>query len=147
MSHEKAPGTEILVVVSGSPDADAPFLERLQAAGYDIAQCKDPSFANKIVESKPRGWSPALFLVDVIIPKSSGFEIVRRIIAAYGKLNIPVVMMSPYAMPEDVAEASSAGAAALLKKPVSPEMITAFLEQYRAKKTGASDLREGSPAR
>jgi CheY-like chemotaxis protein len=56
--------------------------------------------------------SPDLILLDVIMPKLDGFEVLARLKQNPTTAKIPVIMLSNLGQPRDVDEALQAGAAA-----------------------------------
>jgi CheY-like chemotaxis protein len=63
----------------------------------------------------------------------SGFELIRRFQNHYERLKIPIFLMSKYESNEDKLEATSAGAQALLVKPVSKVAFMQAVEKVRMK--------------
>jgi signal transduction histidine kinase/ActR/RegA family two-component response regulator len=71
-----------------------------------------------VLHDRLRGSKPDLILLDVHLPDASGQELLRLIKANPDTVNIPVIMISADAMPEQIDAALSAGAACYLTKPV-----------------------------
>lgn len=126
-----------LVIVTSSLEADVANASDLQGAGFEVCWVKTPSKAVDIVESKPKGWKPTIFIVDTVLTESSGFEIVRRLSAKYASLGAPIIMMSKYKCPEDLVEATTAGASTLIMRPLKSKDILDVLEKERMKKLKA----------
>lgn len=127
----------ILVLVPKDVASEAAQVKELEAAGFEVHVCSDPKFAVNVVEMKPKNWKPNFFFVDISLPQISGFELVRRIIEKYSKLNVPVVMMSPHKSPEDNLEASNAGAIGLVLKPLTAKTVLNIIEKEKMKKLKA----------
>ena len=134
-SDEQATKAEILVIVSGTAEADSStYIQDLKNSGYEVVTCANPNNAINIMSGKPRSWIPKMFIVDVVIPKLSGFELVRRI--SENKLNkdIPIIMMSQYCSHEDGIEASNAGAVTVIPKPITIADLESAFEKTQLKK-------------
>lgn len=71
-----------------------------------------------MLHNRLRGSKPDLILLDVHLPDASGQELLKLIKANPDTVDIPVIMISADAMPEQIDAALSAGAACYLTKPV-----------------------------
>jgi CheY-like chemotaxis protein len=71
-----------------------------------------------VLHNRLLGSKPDLILLDVHLPDASGLELLKLIKANPDTVNIPVIMISADAMPEQVDAALSAGANCYLTKPV-----------------------------
>ncbi len=78
------------------------------------------------LHNRLQGPRPDLILLDVHLPDASGQEFLRLVKANPETSDIPVVMISADAMPEQIEAALSAGAACYLTKPVQ---LAALLTQ------------------
>lgn len=123
-----------IVLVPKDPAAEAAHVKEMEAAGFEVHVCGEPKFALSVIEKKPKNWKPLFFIVEIILPQTSGFELVRRIIERYGDKNIPIVMMSQHKSKEDELEAHNAGAIAVLQKPVTSKAIKDLIEKEKMKK-------------
>ena len=76
--------------------------------------------------SKAREHRPDLILLDVIMPKLGGFEVLTRLKDDPEMRNIPVIMLSNLGEASDVRDAIERGARAyLVKSSVRPEQLAA----------------------
>jgi CheY-like chemotaxis protein len=80
----------------------------LRRRGFDVLLAADGEEAL----SEARRTQPDLILLDVIMPKLQGFEVLTQLKADPATAAIPVVMLSNLAQPADVDEALRAGAIA-----------------------------------
>lgn len=124
----------IAVLLSGTPENDQPYIEAMRASGFEVVTCSDPHTFTNIIDSKPRGWKPTVFIVDVIIPRLSGFEVVKSLQRNVKNKDIPIVMMSQYCSKEDKYEAANAGASAVIAKPIVVDELLAALESHQTNK-------------
>jgi CheY-like chemotaxis protein len=89
---------------------------RLQRAGYDVVTARDGIEA---IETLEHG-IPALAVVDVMMPRMDGHELVRALRARPDTAAIPILVLTA-AVQDRVAEASDeAGADVHMRKPFSP---------------------------
>jgi CheY-like chemotaxis protein len=84
----------------------------LRRSGLEVVLAMDGEEALE----KARSESPDLILLDVIMPKLQGFEVLTRLRADPRTTTIPVVMLTNLAQMEDVNEALRAGAMAYFIK-------------------------------
>ena len=75
-----------------------------------------------------RSERPDLILMDVQLPKLSGLEATRQLRADPSTANIPIIVITSFALSGDHEKAKAAGASAYLAKPYSPR---ALLEMIR----------------
>lgn len=79
-----------------------------------------------VLHNRLQGPRPNLILLDVHLPDASGQEFLRLVKANPDTSDIPVIMISADAMPEQIEASLSAGAACYLTKPVQ---LAALLSQ------------------
>ncbi len=84
--------------------------------------------------------------VDVGLPSRSGYELCEHIRGSLGLLGLPVLMMSEYGSPEDMAYAEDAGGNAFLRKPFSMRQFAYCVESLlNAAHWSAPPMRELQP--
>ena len=81
-----------ILIVDDNTDSQQILSKILKSAGYQTVICADGQEAMKSIEAAP----PALVLLDLMMPRMSGFEVVTRLQASPATRNIPVVVMSAY---------------------------------------------------
>ena len=117
---------------------DDRFLRRaaeasLRQAGYTVAIAGDGEEALRQVAAV----KPAIVLLDLIMPKLQGFEVLRRLKAAPETAGIPVVVTSNLGQETDVKQAMNLGAAAyFIKSNLSLQELVAVVRDT-LKKSGA----------
>jgi DNA-binding response OmpR family regulator len=100
---------------------DDPVIQKLLAVnfemeGYRVVTGSDGAEAlDKIAAERP-----AAVVLDVMMPKIDGIEVVRRIKADPATAAIPVLLLSAKAQATDIAAGMDAGADAYLTKPFDP---------------------------
>jgi two-component system, cell cycle response regulator DivK len=98
---------------------------RLARAGYDVEHAVDGEEAI----ATARRLRPDLILMDISIPKIDGYEATRQLKADPATAQIPVIVLTAHALPEDEQTARRAGASDFSTKPVD---FNALLEKIRA---------------
>lgn len=64
-------------------------------------------------------WSPDLILLDIMMPKISGFEVCKRLRADAATKDVAVLMITALDQPSDVERAVEAGTDEFLSKPIN----------------------------
>src|ERR671925_1833994 len=66
---------------------------------------------------------PDLVLVDIQLPKLSGFDVTRRLRADPATAPVPIIVITSFALSGDDQRAREAGASHYLSKPYSPREL------------------------
>ncbi len=110
--EDHAPTVELIKVV-------------LQTGGHEVVIALDgPLGLRKAVEERPD-----LILLDVMMPELDGFEVCRRLKADPRTSQIPVIIVSVKASPENFQLGKEAGAAGYLTKPFENQRLLAVVEK------------------
>jgi len=106
--------SRILIV---EDDADLANLTThwLERAGYSVQHAGDGAAALKMLGGDPL---PTLVLLDVMLPKIDGFEVLRRIRADRRTTRLPVVMVTSFSRDKDATRAREIGANDYIIKPL-----------------------------
>jgi two-component system cell cycle response regulator DivK len=73
---------------------------------------------------------PDLILMDVQLPKMSGLDATRVLKADPRTADIPIIVITSFALSGDREKATAAGASSYLSKPYSPRELLALVRQY-----------------
>ena len=73
---------------------------------------------------------PQLILMDVQLPKMSGLEATRTLKADPRTRDIPIIVITSFALSGDREKAAAAGADSYLAKPYSPRELLALVRQF-----------------
>jgi CheY-like chemotaxis protein len=87
----------------------------LSQSDYDVATAADGEETLRQV----RQWQPDLLLLDIMMPKISGFEVCKRLRADPATRDIAVLMITALDQPSDVERAVEAGTDDFLTKPIN----------------------------
>ena len=98
---------------------------RLRRAGYDVVQARDGDEALEVVRSR----RPALAVLDVMMPRLTGPEVLAAVRADDGLRDLKVVLLSARVQESDVERGMEAGADAYLAKPFRADDL---LEQVKS---------------
>jgi diguanylate cyclase (GGDEF)-like protein len=104
-----------ILVVDDNPDSIHLLRARLEARGYIVEEAPDGEAALARIYTPP---TPDLILLDVMMPKVDGFEVVRRIKSDASLPFIPVIMQTALDTTESMIQGIDAGADDYVSKPV-----------------------------
>jgi signal transduction histidine kinase len=108
----------------------------LRFAGYEVFAAAN---GEEVVEMTPK-IMPDLLLLDVRMPRMTGYEACKVIKATPNLKNIPVVFLSAKGQESEIQQGLDAGAEEYLLKPFSPDWLTAQIKSVlRNKKLGVYD--------
>jgi DNA-binding response OmpR family regulator len=101
----------------------------LRFAGYEVFTATNGEEAVNIAPKV----SPDLVLMDVRMPRMTGYEACRLIKAAPGLKDIPVVFLSAKGQESEIQQGLEAGAEDYLLKPFAPDQLTTRVKAILAK--------------
>jgi two-component system, OmpR family, alkaline phosphatase synthesis response regulator PhoP len=97
----------------------------LQREGYRVTLACDGQEALEKIDTDP----PDMVVLDVMMPRVDGFEVLRRLKADPDTAEIPVVMLTAKAQDADVLHGWQAGADCYLTKPFNPMELLAWVRR------------------
>jgi len=110
-----------ILIADDEPNIVAAIEFLLQQNGYEVHVARDGEEALKLVE----GCIPDLVLLDVMMPKKSGYEVCARIRERADWRHIKIIMLSAKGREAEVSKGLSMGADLYVTKPFSTrELIT-----------------------
>ena len=125
-----------ILVVDDHEDNIELLRARLEARGYEVFGASDGQSALDQVEHI----SPDLILLDVMMPKMDGMEVVRRLKANKDLPFIPVIMQTALDSTENKVEGLDAGADDYITKPINFAELEARVNSLLRIKKLQSDL-------
>jgi len=87
----------------------------LEKAGYVVEHAPDGAAALELLNNDPL---PAVVLLDVMLPKIDGFEVLRRIRADRRTRRLPVVVVTSFSRDKDEKRGRELGANDYIVKPL-----------------------------
>ena len=97
---------------------------RLDRAGYDVLRAGDGQEALDLA----REHRPDLAVLDVMMPRMTGYDVTRELRADQATSRIPVILLTARVQEADVARGFEAGADDYVKKPFSPQELKARVQ-------------------
>ncbi|MBZ9569860.1 response regulator [Patescibacteria group bacterium] len=101
-----------IVFIEDEPALQKILGEALSKEGYEVIAALDGEAGLRLVETK----KPDLVLLDLILPKIDGFEVLRRIKEDPETREIPIIILTNLERMEDVDRVSELGAITYLVK-------------------------------
>jgi len=104
-----------ILVVEDDADMANLAIRWLERAGYAVQRVGDGPAGLQRLEGDPL---PDLVLLDVMLPKMDGFEVLRRIRAGARTRRLPVIMVTSFSRDKDAARGRELGANDYIVKPL-----------------------------
>jgi DNA-binding response OmpR family regulator len=119
--------TDAPLVLCADDDEDILSLValRLQRAGFQVATAADGEEALLIARDR----RPALAVLDVMMPKRTGYEVLAELRGDEALREMKVILLSARVQEGDVARGLDAGADAYLAKPFKAQDLVAKVEE------------------
>jgi two-component system phosphate regulon response regulator PhoB len=109
----------VLLVADDDEDILMLVQLRLSRSGFEVVVARDGEEALRLAQER----SPDLAVLDWMMPKISGVEVLRALRASEATAGIPVVLLTARASELDVKEGMDAGADDYIQKPFSPQEL------------------------
>ena len=97
----------------------------LEMEGYQVREAADAEEGLAALEDE----APDLILLDVMMPKMDGWEMLQRVQERHGVGAIPVIMFSGKVEEKDLEGAQRRGAQAFIGKPFNPQQLIESTKQ------------------
>lgn len=101
-----------ILFIEDEPALRQAFADYLQKNGYAVDQISD----GEAGVAAARTGKPDLILLDLILPKKNGFEVLADLKKDPATADVPVMVLTNLESPEDIDRAMEAGAVAYLVK-------------------------------
>jgi DNA-binding response OmpR family regulator len=118
---EQSRNPDLIYVVEDDPDVSQLIEHNLRTAGYEVCTF----FSGAPVVGQAARAQPALFLLDIMLPGISGFDLCRQIRQHEQLAKTPVIFLSAKAQEPDRLHAFDLGADGYITKPFSPRELIA----------------------
>ncbi len=120
--------TQKILVVEDSWTELTMIVASLRKNGFDVVTARDGQEAlERVITERPDG-----IVLDVVLPKQSGFQVCRKLKGWEGSRHIPILMLSGKKTPLDVSWGLRQGADMYLTKPCDEDELVARVRQLVA---------------
>lgn len=103
------------------------LINHLSLAGYSVEIATDGTQALEFIE---REGIPDLILLDIMLPKISGYEVCRIVRQKYTQYELPIIMLTARNKPGDVVTGLEVGANDYIIKPVEKQELLARVNNF-----------------
>ena len=124
-----------ILVADDEPDVTAIIGKNLQNAGFQVIKAED----GEIALSKARSQSPALAVLDVMMPGMSGMEVCKLLKADPATANIAIILLTAKAEEVDRILGLELGADDYVTKPFSPRELVLRVQSILRRKGASSE--------
>jgi two-component system cell cycle response regulator DivK len=114
-----------ILIVDDYPDALDIWAFYLQAVGYRVSTARDGAEAIAQAERLV----PDLIVLDLELPRVSGFDVATRLRANPDTRFIPLIAATGYSHPQQLDRARAAGFDQIVIKPCDPDMLVEEIER------------------
>ena len=108
-----------IVVVEDEPPLQLMVKERLQSEGFFVVSAFDGQTALDLVEK----YNPDLIILDILLPRIDGFEVLKRLKENRKTAKIPVIVLTALSQPKDIEKGIGLYAEKYLIKPFKPAVL------------------------
>ncbi len=84
--------------------------DRFEAEGWEVSVAKDGVEAMEAIEKAPKKSKFDLVLLDLLMPKKDGFEVLKEVMGNPELKNLPIIVLSNLGGDEDIKKALALGA-------------------------------------
>jgi DNA-binding response OmpR family regulator len=118
-----------IVIAEDSSTVRRVVAARLAADGYQVLEAEDGEQAVALT----RGEQPDLLVLDKVMPKLDGFEVIRLLREDPRTQSVPIVMLTERTSEEDVLGGLQLGVEEYMPKPFSPHELSARVRRILAR--------------
>ncbi|NET42285.1 response regulator [Okeania sp. SIO2B3] len=116
-----------IMIVDDEPVNLQVLVNILSLENYSIVQAMNGIEALKIIE---QGFQPDLVLLDVMMPKMTGYEVTQKLRQNFLPSELPILMLTAKNQVYDLVEGLNVGANDYLTKPISKNELNARLKTH-----------------
>lgn len=115
---------------------------------HEVTAAQDGAEALELLESQGAQGAVDAVVLDVMMPKVDGFEVLRRLRARRATRELPIIMLTARSREDDHLEGFSSGADAYITKPFEPsELATTVAAVLARTPEQRAEIRDAERAR
>ena len=128
--------TKRILHIEDNPSNRKAVQHILRMTDYDLIEAQDGQQGLDTLETE----TPDLIMLDMQLPKVSGYEVAKRIKANDRLRDIPVIAVTAYALSGDEEEMIQIGCDDYVSKPYRPKALIAHLEKFLGPARSAKEV-------
>ena len=109
-----ASNPKTVLIIEDEADAADLFAEMMRVSGFRVLKTTSSAPALSMMNAE----KPDVVILDIMMPETSGLDLLREMRLTPDLAGIPVVVVSAKSMPADIKSGMEAGASTYLSKPV-----------------------------
>lgn len=114
-----------ILIAEDEPDIRELIVFTLRFGGFDVVVARN---GMEVIERTPEV-QPDLIMLDVMMPRMTGFEACRKLKSQPETAHIPIVFLTAKGHETEIEIGMEAGAVGYLLKPFSPEALIQYLRE------------------
>jgi CheY-like chemotaxis protein len=118
----------LILIVEDDEDSREVYKEILSENGFDVDTAASAEEGLRLARER----HPNAILMDISLPDMDGWNVTLQLKADPGTMDIPVIIVTAYAFPEDRARAIRVGCDGFLTKPCEPSRVLAEIQRLLA---------------
>ena len=116
-----------ILIVDDEPINRQVLINNLSLYNYAITEASNGQEALEVMES---GFIPDLILLDLMMPKMTGYEVCQKIRDRFPAYELPIVMLTAKNQVNDIVEGFESGANDYLSKPIQKQEMLARIRTH-----------------
>jgi two-component system phosphate regulon response regulator PhoB len=120
-----ASNPKTVLIIEDEADAADLFAEMMRVSGFRVLKTTSSAPALAMMSTE----KPDVVILDIMMPETSGLDLLREMRLTPDLAGIPVVVVSAKSMPADIKSGMEAGASTYLSKPVGFLELKEAVEQ------------------
>ncbi|HJS19081.1 MAG TPA: response regulator [Anaerolineales bacterium] len=121
-----------VLIIEDEEDAAELFAEMMRVSGFRVLKTTSSTPALTVMKTE----TPDVVILDIMMPETSGLDLLRQMRRDPALTGIPVVVVSAKSMPADIKNGMEAGASTYLSKPVGFLDLKGAVERALGNQTG-----------
>jgi CheY-like chemotaxis protein len=122
--RKEEPRMPRILVIDDEPDVRWLFRMTLERRGYEVLLAEDGLRGIAMAQRQ----HPDAIVLDLMMPVMDGYGVLDALVKDVRTSNVPVVVVTAKALPEEEVRCSKAGARSLLVKPLDPADLVTELD-------------------
>lgn len=135
--NEKRETIGKILIADDEPVNIRVLYNHLTMAGYEVDFAYD---GDRVLEQVKKSKLFDLIILDVMLPKKSGFDVTKKIREHYSLTELPILMLTARSQVEDIVTAFEMGANDYLTKPCSKEELLARVKTLLSLKLATEEV-------